>query len=96
MPRRVRYSRPRGGVHYWLRLDSRIDGRRLLRAAVERGVAFAPGEMFYAVGAGKNEIRLCYTSVTPRKIEEGVKLLAAAIEDQLRNKPSVLAALFYD
>ncbi len=73
-------NHPRGGLNFWCRLSNRIDARRLLDAAVQKGVAFVPGELFYADGAGggRNELRLCFSSVPITQIEEGVKRLQSA------------------
>ena len=64
----------------------RLDGE-LLRAALAGGVTFAAGEHFYADGAGRDEIRLCFTADPPDRIEEGVRRLAAALRG-VRHRPA--------
>lgn len=80
-PRSLDFSCPPGGLHFWCRLNNGVESQQLLRLAVSRGVAFASGEMFYADdGAGRREFRLCFTSVPAPRIEEGIKLLAEAVD----------------
>jgi DNA-binding transcriptional MocR family regulator len=80
-PRSLDFSCPLGGLHFWCRLNKGVESQQLLRLAVSRGVAFASGEMFYADdGAGRREFRLCFTSVPAPRIEEGIKLLAEAVD----------------
>jgi len=52
----------------------------LLRRALAQGVAFVPGDAFYADPAGESELRLCFSSVRPSTIDEAVKKLAAALQ----------------
>ncbi len=75
-PRAFEFNTPRGGLHLWGRLNEGVSARQLLRQTLAKGVAFAPGEMFYSDGGGRHELRLCFTSVAAVKIEEGVKRLA--------------------
>lgn len=80
-PRSLDFSCPLGGLHFWCRLNKGVESQQLLRLAVSRGVAFASGEMFYADdGAGRREFRLCFTAVPAPRIEEGIKLLAEAVD----------------
>jgi 2-aminoadipate transaminase len=73
------FNAPRGGLHLWGRLNKGMTARLLLQQALSKGVIFAPGEMFYADGGGRQELRLCFTSVSASKIEEGVKRLAETL-----------------
>lgn len=81
-------NNPQGGLHFWCRLTKGVDARHLLDAAVRKGVAFAPGEWFYADEAGgRQELRLCFSSVPTDRIEEGIKRLRGAF-DTCNSKPS--------
>jgi 2-aminoadipate transaminase len=81
-------NNPRGGLHFWCQLMKGMDARRLLDAAVRKGVAFAPGELFYAdESGGRQELRLCFSSVPTNRIEEGIKRLRGAF-DTCNSKPS--------
>jgi DNA-binding transcriptional MocR family regulator len=81
----ISFDIPRGGLYLWCRLKGykdRIDSRQLLQRAMQEGVAFAPGDIFYADyagGAGSHELRLCFSAAPVDKIGEGVRLLAKCL-----------------
>jgi DNA-binding transcriptional MocR family regulator len=86
--RAISFDIPRGGLYLWCRLKDRkdrkdrIDSRQLLQRAMQEGVAFAPGDIFYADyagGAGNRELRLCFSGSPVEKIDEGVRLLAKCL-----------------
>jgi 2-aminoadipate transaminase len=52
-----------------------LDALELLKSAVEEGVAFVPGEPFFANGGGENTLRLSYSIATPEEIASGMKVL---------------------
>lgn len=72
------WSVPEGGLYVWGLMTSGY-ARDLLREAAARGVRFAPGDSFFADGAGKRALRLCYSATPPKGIVEGVKRLASAL-----------------
>jgi len=76
----VSFTEPDGGYFLWVELPDDIDVDRLLPAAAERGVAVVKGSDFLLDG-GKHALRLAYSAVTVDEIDEGVRRLAAAIED---------------
>jgi 2-aminoadipate transaminase len=82
-PRSISFSRPPGGAYFWCRLQPRIETRVLLQGAMELGVTFAAGDLFYADPAGTSEFRLCYTTATPPRIAEGARRLGAALRERL-------------
>jgi len=73
----VRVNRPRGGFYLWGKLDGHVPARVLLAEALREGVAFVTGEAFHLSG-GDQELRLCFATVRPELIEQGVKRLAVA------------------
>ncbi|WP_088102706.1 PLP-dependent aminotransferase family protein [Halalkalibacter urbisdiaboli] len=77
----LRFVKPKGGMFLWVELDEGINTTELLNEAVKRGVAFVPGEPFYAGTAKRNTMRLNYTHSTPEKIEKGMQLLVTLIAD---------------
>jgi len=74
------FTEPDGGYFLWVELPEDIDVDKLLPAAAERGVAVVKGSDFLLEG-GKHALRLAYSAVTVDEIDEGVRRLAAAIED---------------
>jgi 2-aminoadipate transaminase len=68
---------PEGGYFMWVTLPTGTDVSALHRAAAERGVAFVKGTDFLLEG-GENTLRLAYSGVTSKQIDEGVGRLAEA------------------
>ena len=68
---------PPGGLFFWLELKTPIDTRSLLAAAIERGVAFMPGEAFFADGqAVRSSLRLNFSHASEVEAERGLAILA--------------------
>lgn len=68
---------PLGGLFFWLRLRRPIDTRELLSRAIERGVAFMPGESFFHQPAdGLGTLRLNFSHAGATEAERGLALLA--------------------
>lgn len=76
------WTRPSGGMFLFLTLPG-CDVQRLLDRALDRQVAFVPGENFFVDNTGSNTIRLNFSNAAPSQIEEGVKRLATALREQL-------------
>ena len=75
----LRFSRPPGGMFLWARLPDGWDATALLRTAVEHGVAFVPGEPFYANGGPPETLRFSYSLPTPDQLDDGASRVAAAM-----------------
>lgn len=84
----VQVNRPRGGFYLWGRVAGPLPARVLLAEALREGVAFVTGEAFHLSG-GDQELRLCFATVGPEMIEEGVKRLAAAAKRTQETKTEV-------
>ncbi len=75
---------PPGGLFFWLQLRRPIDTRRLLPAAIERSVAFMPGEPFYPQRVeASGSLRLNFSHADPAQVETGLATLAALVRDAL-------------
>ena len=72
---------PRGGFFLWAELTGHLTSDRLLSVARRRGVIFVTGAAFFVDGTGNRFLRLCFSSASPERIEEGVKRLAEAVEE---------------
>lgn len=79
----VATRRVTGGLYLWCRLGLGLESRELLRGAVAAGVTFAAGPHFYADGAGGDEVRLCFSTVPPHQIADGVRRLASVVRRTL-------------
>ena len=79
----VSFTRPNGGLFTWAVLPENINARELAVKALKKNVAFVPGGSFFPNGGNENTMRLNYSCMNEEKIIEGIKRLAAAINDML-------------
>jgi 2-aminoadipate transaminase len=77
MPKGYQWTRPDGGMFLWVTGPDGLDTTELLRAALERKVAFVPGRDFFPDGSGGECMRLNFSNSNPQLIREGVSRLAA-------------------
>jgi len=84
MPEGVKWTKPEGGMFIWVTLPDGIDSKKMLERAIKKGVAYVPGEAFYAHRDVKNTMRLNFTYVDEDKIMEGIKRLAETIKEELK------------
>lgn len=72
----VKYTKPEGGMFVWVTLPEGVNALDKFSEAMEKKVAFVPGNPFYTDKESVNTLRLNYTNATPEIIEEGIKRLA--------------------
>ena len=76
----ARWQTPPGGLFFWLDLLAPIDTRALLSEAIERGVAFMPGELFFAGEVpAHGTLRLNFSHADEDGIERGLAVLAELV-----------------
>ena len=75
----AQWQKPAGGMFFWLDLPAGLDAMALLPEAVDAGMAFVPGEPFYATSPARNTLRLSFVSVAADRIEAGVAALARVL-----------------
>lgn len=76
-PEGLRWTRPQGGMFLW----AEVAGREVapwFRAALDRGVAFVPGDDFFADGRPSPAVRLNFSNSDPSRIADGVLRLRRA------------------
>ncbi|WP_419885013.1 PLP-dependent aminotransferase family protein [Paenibacillus sp. B-A-8] len=83
------FLEPRGGMFLWLTLSQEINTKELLPLAVEHGVAFVPGEVFYSSQPLKNKMRLNFTHTPPELIPVAVQRLEKALVQWRENQSTV-------
>jgi len=76
---KLRFVPPGGGFSLWIQSELELDDEELLKAAIAHGVSFDPGRLF-RVSRGGLALRLCYSAIEERDIDEGVQRLARALE----------------
>lgn len=76
LPVGYKWSKPEGGMFIWVEGPENINMREMNQRAIESGIAFVPGDVFYSDGiSGKNSLRLNYTMITPEQIDQAIKIL---------------------
>jgi DNA-binding transcriptional MocR family regulator len=73
-------NRPGGASFLWCRLAGDISSRDLLTPAAVQGVSFVPGDVFSVDGEGSSFLRVGFSLLDHRGIDEGARRLAAAVE----------------
>jgi 2-aminoadipate transaminase len=84
LPRNIAPNKVKGGMFYWLTLPSHISTTNLFDLAVKKGVAFVPGEPFYAHGDNTQSLRLNFTNSNLNMIDQGIKILSEVIRESLQ------------
>ncbi len=74
-PPAVKYTRPHGGMFLWVTLPEGISAMSLFPKALEKKVAFVPGDPFYIGVKNVNTMRLNFTNADCETIEEGIRRL---------------------
>lgn len=74
-PSTVKYTKPHGGMFLWVTLPEGVSAMSLFPKALERKVAFVPGDPFYIGIKNANTMRLNYTNADCETIEEGIRRL---------------------
>ena len=80
------WTRPKGGLFLWGILPENMQTRKVLEKAIEKKVAFVPGDCFYARGGGENTMRLNFSFSSPEVIRLGIERLGNVIREQLEVK----------
>jgi 2-aminoadipate transaminase len=71
------WNSPSGGMFLWLTGPKDVNFHTLLDEALERGVAYMPGDMFFAEpGHATNCARLNFASLGDDKVDEAIRRLA--------------------
>ncbi len=80
-PKTVKYTRPNGGMFLWVTLPEGVSSLKLFPKALEKKVAFVPGDPFYINKKDVNTMRLNYTNADCETIEEGIKRLGELLSE---------------
>jgi DNA-binding transcriptional MocR family regulator len=74
------WTRPPGGLFFWVELAPHVDVAALHRRAAERGVLFTPGEHFLAERGGRCQaMRLNFSAVDAETADRGLAILSELI-----------------
>ena len=87
-PDGTKVSRPAGGFVLWLELPKRFDSRALFDEALERGICFAPGDVFSASRRYRHCLRLSAGHAWSPRMEDGIRRLGHLARRQLAGTAS--------
>lgn len=82
-PPGVEWTHPLGGLFLWGIMPENLNSADVLKAAIEKKVAFVPGAPFYPDGGGHNTMRINFSNATPEKIQEGISRLGQVIYEKI-------------
>ncbi len=82
-PAEVSFTKPEGGMFLWATLPEGISTMDLFPKALERGVAFVPGDPFYAEPGARSTMRLNFTNADEQTIRDGIQKLGEVIAQAL-------------
>jgi len=80
-PKSVSYTRPDGGMFLWVTLPLGVSALKLFPKALEKRVAFVPGDPFYINVKDANTMRLNYTNADCDTIREGIMRLGELLKE---------------
>jgi 2-aminoadipate transaminase len=83
MPMGTSWTVPQGGFYSWVTLPDGLNATAMLPRAISGRVAYVPGSGFFADGQGAQQLRLSYCYPEPERISEGVRRLAAVVDEEL-------------
>lgn len=86
---RITFSKPEGGMFFWVRLNGEVDATRLLPHAIEHEVVYVPGKAFYAdaAQADLHAMRMSFATMNESQIAQGMQRLSRALDACEANQP---------
>ena len=83
MPKGVSWTRPQGGFFIWMTLPEPLSSRDVVERGKSEGVYFFEGDPFFAEDATGQHLRLSFSYVQPKKIQEGIDRLGQILKSHL-------------
>jgi 2-aminoadipate transaminase len=85
-PSQVRWTHPKGGLFLWGVMPEDLDARDVFKHAIQKKVAFVPGQSFFAKGGGLNTMRLNFSNASPDMIRLGIARLGETLHEMIDAK----------
>ncbi len=77
------WDKPNGGIYFWLKSIELVDTVKMFPHAVDEGVAYFPGSMFFVDGNGGRFMRLNFAPTSLKQIDTGIQRLGVAYSEFL-------------
>lgn len=91
MPAETTWTTPGGGLCCWVGLPAGLRSTDVYLEAIERGVAFAPGQVFFPEQPAQSFMRLAFAALPPAQIEQGIQILGDLMHEQLARRQRMRA-----
>lgn len=88
-PSEVKWTHPQGGLFLWGIMPEYLDAKEVFKRAVEKKVAFVPGQPFFANGGGNNTMRLNFSNASPDMIRTGIARLGETLHEMIAARESL-------
>ena len=82
-PAEAVWTRPLGGLFLWVRLPESIDTAALLPTVVDHGVAYIPGQSFFAHGNVRCCLRLNFSNASEARLIRGMTTMGRFFREAL-------------
>lgn len=79
MPSGVNWTHPEGGLFLFVTLPEHADTVAMYDTALDAGVAYVAGSFFHIDGSHRNTMRLNFSYLDSKRMEEGIRLLSEVI-----------------
>jgi 2-aminoadipate transaminase len=83
LPGLMSWETPKGGFFLWVSFPPGVDTSNLLVRAQAHGLAFVAGSAFFVDGRRSHHARFSFSATPALRIEEGVRRLSSALEEEL-------------
>lgn len=80
-PKQIICEKPKGGFFLWITLPEELNTMEIFPKAIKKGVAYVPGDYFYATNPRHNDARLNFSSLTEQDLVHGIELLGSLFHE---------------
>ncbi|HEY0736661.1 MAG TPA: PLP-dependent aminotransferase family protein [Herpetosiphonaceae bacterium] len=95
-PSDATWTVPSGGLCFWVGLPPGLRSTDLYESALEHGVAFGPGQVFFPEQSVQGFMRLAFAACPLEAIERGIQILGELLHDQLIRRQRLRVRAFYE
>jgi DNA-binding transcriptional MocR family regulator len=83
LPAGSTWTKPEGGLNFWVTLPDGLDAAQLLERTQREGVAYLPGEVFHVKHTLYASLRLSFGGVRPEQISKGIEILGRVFRAEI-------------
>ncbi|MEH6942205.1 PLP-dependent aminotransferase family protein [Bacillus sp. JJ722] len=85
-PKEITWAKPSGGLNLWIGCPYWFHTDKFLIEAQRKGLSFLPSSACYPGEPEYNYMRICFSYMSEKHLEEGLKLLCILLHEALLNK----------